>query len=166
MSKPPWYVRGWWQEFQHHRGFEDVRRILFPLLPSQGTRCFCCSQFAVSRERIQAHPLSFYEQLLAFVQDAADDTDSGCNLLEFVWHLIFGEPALCAMEENSCRHIYSGTGVIYRGSYFNGLWGEAHDNAEAAKKQRRDASPQNVHPDAGFVQRRPPRMETPRVVWE
>jgi len=165
-SEPPWYVRGWRKEFARRRGFEDVRRILSPLIPSQGTCCFCCSQFAVSRARIHLHPPSFYKQLLAFVQDALDDTDSGCNLLEFVWHLIFGEPAVCPLEENSCRNLYGGTGIVYRGSYFNGLWGEVHNNIETAKEQHRQASSQNVRPEIGFVQRRPPRMETPRAVWE
>jgi len=65
----------------------------------------------VNRARIQAHPRAVYEELLDFVRDGPLTTgrDRGsnrnkeCGLMEVTWHVLFGEPAVCPRDANSCR---------------------------------------------------------------
>ncbi|CAE8720346.1 unnamed protein product [Polarella glacialis] len=45
----PWYVTGLQRTLQDAR-FDEVRSVILSRLPSAGTSCFCCSQFAVSRK--------------------------------------------------------------------------------------------------------------------
>ncbi|CAE8682301.1 unnamed protein product [Polarella glacialis] len=63
---------------------------------------YCCSHFVVSRERIEAHDVGFYERLRDLVSDAPYSQDRGgsckvstkpCYVMEFLWHRVFGEPA-------------------------------------------------------------------------
>lgn len=99
--------------------FSELRRVLLPLLPPQGgPSCFQSAQFAIGRDRIRAHSKAFYTELLKFVTDgnltAAHHQQGGnknaeCGLLEPTWHLVFGEPAVCALNENSCRTVVEGS---------------------------------------------------------
>lgn len=75
-----------------------------PLRRSLST--YCCSQFAVSKRRIQARPLAEYERMLSLVDGTVPDACerigpsyeryagqrlSHCFFLEFMWHVVFGE---------------------------------------------------------------------------
>jgi hypothetical protein len=71
-------------------------------MPSTGFREKCCAQFAVHRDRIRLRSLQFYQRLLEYVLDDSQDDAAHVDgyhssmsfVLEFVWHYIFGEPAL------------------------------------------------------------------------
>jgi hypothetical protein len=62
----------------------------------------CCAQFIVHRDRIRLRSRAFYQRLYDYVvsdrQDDAAQVDgyhtSMSYVVEFVWHYIFGEPAL------------------------------------------------------------------------
>lgn len=93
--------------------FSSLRHNLLPLLPAHGAlQCYQSAQFAVSRARIQAHPLGVYQELLDFVRDGpitsgthdeGSNRNKECGLMEVTWHLLFGEPAVCSRSSNSCR---------------------------------------------------------------
>jgi hypothetical protein len=62
----------------------------------------CCAQFVVHRDRIRLRSKAFYQRLYAYVvsdrQDDAQAVDgyhgSMSYVVEYVWHYIFGEPAV------------------------------------------------------------------------
>ncbi|KAJ5261121.1 hypothetical protein N7478_011716 [Penicillium angulare] len=56
----------------------------------------CCSQFAVSRDQVLKRPLSDYKRMYNWVlnNDLADTVTS--NIMEYSWHIIFGQaPVFC-----------------------------------------------------------------------
>jgi hypothetical protein len=55
----------------------------------------CCAQFAVTRERIQERPQSDYIRILEWIAttDMTDNYGIGW-LIEKLWHIIFGMPAV------------------------------------------------------------------------
>ncbi|CAJ1434549.1 unnamed protein product [Effrenium voratum] len=68
---------------------------------------YCCSQFLVSKRRIMQRPLEQYLQMLQLVDGSVPDLCqrigpsyekyagqrlSHCFFLEFMWHVVFGEP--------------------------------------------------------------------------
>jgi hypothetical protein len=82
----------------------DVERVIFNLtnpvepLPLIGT--YCCAQFIVSRPRIRARDQKFYSDALKLVDGSVADLcspdpprrSSHCYVLEYLWHVVFGEP--------------------------------------------------------------------------
>merc|ERR1712107_193142 len=61
---------------------------------------YCCSHFVISRDRIDAHPVQFYEHLVRLVSEAPYARVQGgsctigkkpCYVMEFLWHRVFGE---------------------------------------------------------------------------
>ncbi|CAK0840730.1 unnamed protein product, partial [Prorocentrum cordatum] len=62
---------------------------------------YCCAHFIVGRGRIQARDRGFYEDLARLISDAPYAREQGgacnvgskpCYVMEFLWHVIFGEP--------------------------------------------------------------------------
>ena len=57
----------------------------------------CCAQFAVTRDRIRERPRSDYVKMRLWIRhaggDGMDDAKSG-RVFEFLWHVIFGMPAV------------------------------------------------------------------------
>lgn len=100
--------------------FGHLIAALTPMLQGEKTwMCFDSAQFAVSRERIHAHPLAFYQELLDWVRDAdvgldwlAQDwtgtlkgvsaEELKCGMLETAWHRIFGEASVCPRNKDRC----------------------------------------------------------------
>lgn len=127
-----WYLPGWRDLLAASAAASgELHRVLSPLLPAAGTRCWCCAQFAVGRDRIRAHPKAFYEELLALVKAdpglnpwdrggaaASSGRKNGrCLLLETVWHLLFGEPGECSLERGMCRAVYEGESAVAEDSF-------------------------------------------------
>jgi len=126
----PWYLTAWEQELNSSisvNPFSEIRRAVLSKLPAAGqggVQCFCCGQFSVSRDRIRAHPKALYEELLDFVLDEpaenpwptppkysnlqAKQWSNRCFLLEAVWHILFGEAAVCNLARSSCRAEFEG----------------------------------------------------------
>eukprot|EP00928_Gymnodinium_smaydae_P012747 TRINITY_DN14644_c0_g2_i2.p1 TRINITY_DN14644_c0_g2~~TRINITY_DN14644_c0_g2_i2.p1 ORF type:complete len:345 (+),score=37.55 TRINITY_DN14644_c0_g2_i2:77-1111(+) len=111
-SSVAWYVRGWREQLgkQPNLRFHELHQLL-GMLPDNGTACYCCAQFAVSRDRIRAYSRNFYRQLLDFVsEDEESGTDPSanerCALLERTWHVLFSGFVNCPVEQSSCRLLY------------------------------------------------------------
>ncbi|KAJ5291782.1 hypothetical protein N7478_001033 [Penicillium angulare] len=64
----------------------------------------CCAQFAVTKEKIQERPRSDYIRILEWIAttDMTDNYGIGW-LIEKLWHVIFGMPAVHCVAENKCR---------------------------------------------------------------
>ena len=65
----------------------------------------CCAEFVVSKERIQARPLSFYQNCLTWLEATHSERYWAGRIFEYVWHIIFGEPALYYAPEK-CELLY------------------------------------------------------------
>lgn len=79
---------------------------------------YCCSQFAVSKERILSRPLSDYTRMLQLVDGTIPDLCdrvgpayeryrgarlSHCYFFEFMWHVVFGEEEELALRADDRR---------------------------------------------------------------
>lgn len=51
----------------------------------------CCSQFAVSRRQVHSRPLSDYERFRQWLFDTNEDDDSSGRVMEYLWHIFFGQ---------------------------------------------------------------------------
>ena len=51
----------------------------------------CCAEFLVSKQRIQAHPVSFYQSCLDFLATTNHDRFWAGRVFEYAWHIMFGE---------------------------------------------------------------------------
>ena len=56
----------------------------------------CCAQFAVTRDRVLAHSVSWYKLARKLSIDTAD-----CSCMEHIWHFIFGESPLMSPDHES-----------------------------------------------------------------
>jgi len=61
----------------------------------------CCAQMLVHRDAIRTRSIDFYRRLDRFVTHRGNDADEGDGyhtsmsyVMEFVWHYLFGEPAV------------------------------------------------------------------------
>ena len=90
----------------------DVEAFLFQqAAPTTLLGTYCCSQFIVSRDRILAHPKSFYEHMLKMVDGTYPDhcvngkpkRSSQCYVFEFLWHVVFGEPRDLPLRPDDTR---------------------------------------------------------------
>ncbi len=93
----------------------DVEAFIFnlsttvPPVPLIGT--YCCAQFVVSGDRIRAHPVGFYRRALSMVDGSMADIcspvpprrSSHCYVLEFLWHVVFGEPRFLPFRPDDVR---------------------------------------------------------------
>lgn len=62
----------------------------------------CCAQFAVSREQILKRPLQDYIQIREWLMTTdRDDAQSG-RVLEYLWHVIFGQQAIHCPDVDIC----------------------------------------------------------------
>lgn len=65
----------------------------------------CCAEFMVVRERILAHPRSFYVHLRDWVIESELGRYRSGRIFEYMWHVIFGEPHVIeAVPE--CKLLY------------------------------------------------------------
>lgn len=99
-----------WDELRvnQSRLFAEVWQELFetPIGPMpQYVHSPCCAEFLVSKERIQARPLSFYEDSLNWLEATSQDRYWAGRIFEYVWHIILGEPALY-YAPNKCELLY------------------------------------------------------------
>lgn len=77
-------VRKWWPVFFKEEMGE---------LPDYVHMPNCCGEFMVTRERVLARPLGFYQSALTVMEAGTleDSWDMGLSF-ELMWHAIFGEP--------------------------------------------------------------------------
>ncbi|KAH8433797.1 DUF3431 domain-containing protein [Aspergillus melleus] len=67
----------------------------------------CCSQFAVSRDQVLKRPLSDYEWFYAWVLNNDLDDDVTSHVMEYTWHIIFGQdPVYCPDAFQCYQDVY------------------------------------------------------------
>ena len=71
---------------------------------------YCCSQFAVTRERIQASPRQFYTDVLMYLQKTQIQGNHHTNkvftlgdVFTSFWALMFGEAAVLNRGTSDCE---------------------------------------------------------------
>lgn len=62
----------------------------------------CCAQFAVSRDRILARTKAEYEQYRNWILTTPLDNATSGRIMEYMWHIIFGESNVFCPEYNKC----------------------------------------------------------------
>ena len=63
----------------------------------------CCAQFAVSRLQVWRRPIEDYRHFQRWViETELDDAHSG-RVMEFLWHIIFGQEAVHCPDEDVCH---------------------------------------------------------------
>ncbi|KAJ5318377.1 hypothetical protein N7476_004797 [Penicillium atrosanguineum] len=67
----------------------------------------CCAQFAVTKERILARPLTDYQHYHQWLMKTSLDDDTSGRVFEYLWHIIFGEdPVYCPSIQHCYRNVY------------------------------------------------------------
>lgn len=80
-----------------------VFRHLFPSEPvPEVVGAHCSSQFAVSRERIRRSERSFYEKVRKWILETTLDDQISGRVIEYMWHVIFGMPAVDCQHAGEC----------------------------------------------------------------
>ncbi|OOQ88978.1 hypothetical protein PEBR_10100 [Penicillium brasilianum] len=62
----------------------------------------CCSQFAVSRERIHERGIEVYHRARQFLIETQLGSEISGRVFEYIWHIIFGKPALNCPDAREC----------------------------------------------------------------
>lgn len=62
----------------------------------------CSSQFAVSRERILERPKQQYEKIRTWILETTLDDQISGRVIEYMWHIIFGMPAVDCQDAGEC----------------------------------------------------------------
>jgi hypothetical protein len=88
---------------QNERAYADAFRLFFPDrdVPAE-VGAHCSSQFAVSRERVREQPKSFYEKIRSWLLETKLDDQISGRVIEYLWHIIFGMPAVDCQDAGEC----------------------------------------------------------------
>lgn len=62
----------------------------------------CCAQFAVSREQIYKRPLDDYVKIRQWIIDTEKDDAASGRVMEYLWHVIFGQEAIHCPDPETC----------------------------------------------------------------
>lgn len=115
----------------------DAWAELFPLEPIPKVLAQpCCSQFALSRDRIQVLPRERYSHLRDWLlRSQIRDTMSG-RIFEYLWQVIFtGESTVCP-NQRTCY--CDGFGVCFESEDSFDKWFEIRFNMKEAEKELRE----------------------------
>ncbi|OJD32829.1 uncharacterized protein BKCO1_35000126 [Diplodia corticola] len=67
----------------------------------------CCAQFAVSRDQVLKRPLDDYVRYRKWIIDTPLEDDLSGRIIEYLWHIIFGKPAVdCPAQDQCFRDVY------------------------------------------------------------
>lgn len=62
----------------------------------------CCAQFAVSNEQIYKRPLEDYIRIRQWLMETDKDDAKSGRVMEYLWHVIFGQEAISCADEKIC----------------------------------------------------------------
>lgn len=62
----------------------------------------CCSQFAVSRERIHARTRNHYVMIRGWLLETALEDQISGRVIEYMWHIMFGMPPVDCQDAGEC----------------------------------------------------------------
>lgn len=86
-----------------------VYKQLFGKELDQLVGSYCCAQFVVSRDALQAHSVMYYRAVLRLIDTGQDlcfedpVRSSYCYILEVLWHAIWGEPLDLPLRQDDHR---------------------------------------------------------------
>lgn len=83
--------------------YPDAFKELFPgesLPPTIGVAC--CAQFAVTREKIRERPIQDYKRYRQWLSETPLDNYISGRILEYSWHIIFGQPPVHCPNAQEC----------------------------------------------------------------
>ncbi|RAL12874.1 DUF3431 domain-containing protein [Aspergillus homomorphus CBS 101889] len=69
----------------------------------------CCSQFAVSRDQVLKRPLSDYQWFYEWVLTTPLNDDLARHVMEYTWHIIFGQDPVYCPDTYQCYEDVYGT---------------------------------------------------------
>ncbi|CAF1031709.1 unnamed protein product [Didymodactylos carnosus] len=69
---------------------DTLRDIVWP--PADYIECPCCATIAVKKHLILARTKQFYLRLYNYISNSTESSDRLALTLEYVWHIIFGQP--------------------------------------------------------------------------
>lgn len=88
---------------QNEQAYAGVFRYLFPGKEVPETiGAHCAAQFAVSRERIHERPKTEYESIRKWLVDTELADQISGRIIEYMWHIIFGMPAVDCQDAGEC----------------------------------------------------------------
>ncbi|CAI7590364.1 unnamed protein product [Penicillium pancosmium] len=83
--------------------FPDSFAQLFPDLEMpERVGVPCCSQFALSREKIHERPLEDYIWVRQWLLDSPLDASITGRIFEYSWHIMFGKPTEFCLDPRQC----------------------------------------------------------------
>ncbi|WPH02111.1 Hypothetical protein R9X50_00496600 [Acrodontium crateriforme] len=62
----------------------------------------CCAQFAVSREQVRERSKEDYQKYQQILKVTKYDDDVSGRVMEYMWHIIFGQDAVFCPDRNQC----------------------------------------------------------------
>ncbi|KAF7713994.1 Uncharacterized protein PECH_006148 [Penicillium ucsense] len=154
--EPARYLRDRPQDPEHPTAVEFPDRFM-ELFPDEDlpdvVGAACCSQFAVSRDRIRSRRKEDYSRARQFLIDTSLDSQTSGRIIEYVWHIMFGKPAqycpdtrqcycqtygYCNMTDEDLRNQW-----VWRGLKLPDGWPESEENTN--KVQKRRGSPSSTY---------------------
>jgi len=83
--------------------YKQAFEVLLPGVPvPELVAVSCCSQFAVTRQKIQTRPRSDYEHYRDWLLETPLGDDVSGRVLEFLWHILFGQEAVFCPSAEAC----------------------------------------------------------------
>ncbi|KAJ5182437.1 Protein of unknown function DUF3431 [Penicillium capsulatum] len=83
--------------------FPDAFRDLFPGQDMPETVGVpCCSQFAVSRDKVHERDREEYVRLRQWLMETPLDAGVSGRIMEYAWHILFGKPAQFCPDARDC----------------------------------------------------------------
>jgi hypothetical protein len=73
--------------------WRDVLQDELGLPLEKNIKTHCCATFVVKREAILAHSKHFYSRIFDYIAYNRSSDVTKATTLEYVWHIIFGQPA-------------------------------------------------------------------------
>lgn len=116
---------------------------LFPKTPVPGSLSApCCSQFALSRERIQSVPLEQYQYFRKWMLATPLEDKLSGRVFEHIWHYIWTAKAEHCPLENVCY--CDGYGICFGGESEYELYMDMHSALEKWENTLRGISPEEA----------------------
>ncbi|KEF59524.1 uncharacterized protein A1O9_04368 [Exophiala aquamarina CBS 119918] len=117
----------------------------------------CCSQFALSRDRIQSMPKETYEHYRAWLlRSPIRDTMSG-RIFEYIWQVIFADTAIFCPNQRTCY--CDGFGVCFEDEASFDKWFELRYHKRQAEHQLAEWEDQAARIEAYRVHAENPGLE-------
>lgn len=117
----------------------------------------CCSQFALSRDRIQSVPKETYEHYRAWLlRSPIRDTMSG-RIFEYIWQVIFADTAIFCPNQRTCY--CDGFGVCFEDEASFDKWFELRYHKRQAEQQLAEWEEKAARIEAYRVHEKNPSQE-------